>query len=78
MDAGGEIEEVYGVIRNFRHPYIEAEDFGGAIIKFRGGKVGIVEGTTDIYPRNLHEKLGIFGERGDVMIGGLAVNRIEE
>lgn len=75
---GGEIEEVYGVIRNFRHPYIEAEDFGGAIIKFRGGKVGVVEGTTSIYPRNLHEKLGIFGERGTVVIGGLAVNRIEE
>ncbi|ABR30913.1 Gfo/Idh/MocA family protein [Thermosipho melanesiensis] len=75
---GGEIEEVYGVIRNFRHPYIEAEDFGGAIIKFKGGRVGIIEGTTDVYPRNLHEKLGIFGEKGTVVIGGLAVNRIEE
>jgi predicted dehydrogenase len=75
---GGEIEEVYGVIKNFNHPYIEAEDFGGAIIKFKDGKVGIIEGTTTIYPKNLHEKLGIFGEKGTVIIGGLAVNRIEE
>ncbi|MBO8161577.1 MAG: Gfo/Idh/MocA family oxidoreductase [Thermosipho sp. (in: Bacteria)] len=75
---GGEIKEVYGVIRNFNHPYIEAEDFGGAIIKFNDGKIGIIEGTTSIYPRNLHEKLGIFGERGTVIIGGLAVNKIEE
>ncbi|MBT1248110.1 MULTISPECIES: Gfo/Idh/MocA family oxidoreductase [unclassified Thermosipho (in: thermotogales)] len=75
---GGEIEEVYGIIKNFNHPYIEAEDFGGAIVKFKDGKVGIIEGTTTIYPRNLHEKLGIFGEKGTVVIGGLAVNRIEE
>ncbi|SHH45134.1 Gfo/Idh/MocA family protein [Thermosipho atlanticus] len=75
---GGKIEEVYGIIKNFNHPYIEAEDFGGAIIKFKDGKVGIIEGTTSIYPRNLHEKLGIFGEKGTVIIGGLAVNRIEE
>lgn len=75
---GGEIEEVYGVIKNFNHPYIEAEDFGGAIIKFKDGKIGMIEGTTTIYPKNLHEKLAIFGEKGTVVIGGLAVNRIEE
>jgi len=75
---GGEIEEVYGIIKNFNHPYIEAEDFGGAIIKFKNGKIGIIEGTTSIYPKNLHEKLSIFGEKGTVIIGGLAVNRIEE
>lgn len=75
---GGEIEEVYGITKNFNHPYIEAEDFGAAIIKFKDGKVGIIEGTTSIYPKNLHEKLSIFGEKGTVIIGGLAVNRIEE
>ncbi|MGQ9855785.1 MAG: Gfo/Idh/MocA family protein [Fervidobacterium sp.] len=74
---GGEIEEVYGVIRNFQHPYIEAEDFGGAIIKFKNGSVGIIEGTSTIYPRNLEETLSIFGEYGTVVIGGLAVNRIQ-
>jgi predicted dehydrogenase len=73
---GGEIEEVYGVIRNFQHPYIEAEDFGGAIVKFKDGKVGIIEGTSTIYPRNLEETLSIFGELGTVIIGGLAVNKI--
>ena len=38
----------------------------------------MIEGTTSIYPKNLHEKLGIFGEKGTVVIGGLAVNRIKE
>lgn len=74
---GGEIDEVYGVIRNFQHPYIEAEDFGGAIVKFKDGKVGIIEGTSTIYPKNLEETLSIFGEKGSVVIGGLAVNKIQ-
>lgn len=74
---GGDIEEIYGVIRNFQHPYIEAEDFGGSIIKFKSGVIGIIEGTSTIYPRNLEETLSIFGEQGTVIIGGLAVNRIQ-
>jgi len=76
-NMGSEIEEVYGVIKNFTHPYIEAEDFGGAIIKFKNGSVGIIEGTSNIYPKNLEETLSIFGERGTVVIGGLAVNKIK-
>ncbi|MGC8819741.1 MAG: Gfo/Idh/MocA family protein [Fervidobacterium sp.] len=74
---GGEVDEVYGVIRNFQHPYIEAEDFGGAIVKFKNGSIGIIEGTSAIYPKNLEETLSIFGESGTVVIGGLAVNRIK-
>ncbi|QTA38588.1 Gfo/Idh/MocA family oxidoreductase [Thermosipho ferrireducens] len=74
---GGEIDEIYGHIENFIHPQIETEDFGVAIIKFKNGTVGILEGTTSIFPKNLHEKLSIFGEKGTVIIGGLAVNRIE-
>ncbi|ODN30752.1 Gfo/Idh/MocA family protein [Fervidobacterium thailandense] len=74
---GGEIEEVYGVIRKFNHPYIEAEDFGGAVVKFKNGAVGLIEGTATVYPRNLEETLSIFGDHGTVVIGGLAVNRIQ-
>jgi len=74
---GGEVEEVFGTIKNFSHPDIETEDFGGAIIKFKNGSIGIVEATSTIYPRNLEEKLSIFGERGTVVVGGLAMNRIE-
>ncbi|OQX58107.1 MAG: oxidoreductase [Thermotoga sp. 4484_232] len=70
-------EEVFGTIKNFSHPDIETEDFGGAIIKFKNGSIGIVEATSTIYPRNLEEKLSIFGERGTVVVGGLAMNRIE-
>ena len=74
---GGEVEEVNGVIRNFNHDYISTEDFGGAVIKFKNGSVGILEGTSNVYEKNLDEKLSIFGENGTVVIGGLAVNKIE-
>jgi len=62
--------------RRFMRP-IEAEDFGAAIIEFENGAIGIIEGTADIFPTNLNETLSIFGEKGSVVIGGLAVNKLE-
>jgi len=73
---GGDLESVYGVIRNFNHPYIETEDFGVGILKFKNGTVGLLEGTANTYPKNLEETISVFGEKGTVVIGGLAVNKI--
>ena len=73
---GEDAVRVHGVTRRFQRP-IEAEDFGGAMIEFKNGSVGIIEGTANIYPTNLNETLSIFGEKGSVVIGGIAVNKIE-
>jgi len=73
---GSEIEEVYGVTRNFKHPYIETEDFGTGIIKFKNGSIGILEGASNVFPKNLEETLSVFGDKGTVVLGGLAVNKI--
>ena len=67
---------VQAVTRRFLRP-IEAEDFGAALVEFASGAVGIIEGTADVYPTNLNETLSLFGEKGSVVIGGLAVNKIE-
>lgn len=75
---GDEIEEVVGMTDRLNHDYIQAEDMGIALIKFRNGAYGIVEGTTDIYPQNLEETLYLFGEKGTVKAGGQSVNVIEE
>lgn len=75
---GDEIEEVVGMTDKLNHDYIDAEDLGIALIKFKNGAYGIVEGTTDIYPRNLEETLYLFGEKGTVKAGGHSVNIIEE
>lgn len=75
---GDEVEEVIGFTDRLKHDYIEAEDLGLALIRFKNGSYGIVEGTTNVYPKNLEETLYIFGEKGTVKAGGEAVNIIEE
>lgn len=56
---------------------IEMEDFGALLLRFKSGSIGIVEGSACVYPKNLEETLSIFGEKGTVVIGGLAVNEIK-
>ncbi len=75
---GDEIDEVVGMTAQLNHSYIEAEDLGIALVKFKNGSYGIVEGTTNLYPRNLEETLYLFGEKGTVKAGGQSVNKIEE
>lgn len=75
---GDEVSEVVAMTDRLNHPYIEAEDLGIALVKFKNGAYGIIEGTTDIYPKNLEETLYIFGEKGTVKAGGQSVNVIEE
>ena len=73
---GEDAVRVHAQTRRFMRP-IEAEDFGAAIIEFKNGAVGIVEGSVVTFPKNLNETLSITGEKGTVVIGGLAVNKIE-
>ena len=75
---GSEITEVIGMTDNLKHDFIDAEDFGMALVKFANGSYGIIEGTTNIYPKNLEETLYIFGDKGTVKAGGQSVNIIEE
>lgn len=75
---GDEIDEVCAYTDNLNHDYIEAEDLGMAIVKFKNGSYGIIEGTTNIYPKNLEETLYLFGKKGTVKAGGKSVNIIEE
>ena len=75
---GNEVEEVFAYTDNLKHPYIEAEDLGLAVIKFKNGSYGMIEGTTNIFPKNLEETLYLFGENGTIKAGGKSVNVIEE
>ena len=74
---GDEVEEVYGVTKQQFHDYLEAEDIGMAVVKFKNGAVATIEGTTNVYPRNLEETLYLFGEKGTVKIGGKSTNNID-
>lgn len=74
---GDEVEEVYGQIRQQFHDYMEAEDVGMAVVKFKNGTVATIEGTTNVYPKNLEETLYLFGEKGTVKLGGTSTNNID-
>ncbi len=74
---GDEVDEVMAMTDQLNHDYLECEDMGLALIKFKNGSYGIVEGTTDIYPKNLEETLYLFGSKGTAKAGGSSVNKIE-
>lgn len=74
---GGEIDEVYGKTKQQFHHYLEAEDLGMAVVSFKNGAVATIEGTTNVYPKNLEETLYLFGETGTVKIGGTSTNNID-
>lgn len=56
---------------------IESEDTGVAVICFKNGALGVVEATTATRPKDLEGSLSILGEKGSVVIGGFAVNKME-
>lgn len=74
---GGELVSVYGQTRQQFHDYLEAEDVGVAVLTFANGAVATVEGTVNVYPKNLEETLYLFGETGTVKIGGTSTNNID-
>ena len=43
----------------------------------QNGAIGTIEGTTNVYPKNLEETLYLFGETGTVKIGGTSTNNID-
>lgn len=74
---GDEVEEVYGFTRQQFHNYLEAEDVGMAVVKFKNGAIATIEGTTNVFPKNLEETLYLFGENGTVKLGGKSTNNID-
>ena len=74
---GDEVVEVYGMTAQQFHPYLEAEDVGVAVLRFKNGAIGTIEGTTNVFPKNLEETLYIFGEKGTVKLGGTSANNID-
>ena len=56
---------------------IEAEDTAVVTLKFKNGALGIVEATTATRPSDLEGSISILGEKGSVVIGGFAVNKMQ-
>jgi len=74
---GDEIESVSAMTDRRFHPYIEAEDIGVAIIKFKNGALATVEGSVNVYPNDREVSICVFGENATAKIGGKSANKIE-
>lgn len=70
----GPVESVFAYTATQAHK-MEAEDTGVAVLRFKNGGIGTIEGSTITYPENLEGSVAIFGEHGSVKVGGTALNR---
>ena len=64
----GPVKSVYGKVGTFTHK-IEGEDLGLALLTFENGAMGVIEGSTSIYP-GFPERLEIHGEKGTIILEG--------
>lgn len=74
---GEEPTEVIAMTDNLNHSYIEGEDIGLAIVRYKNGAYGVVEGTVNVYGGDMEEALCLFGENGTVKADGTINNIIE-
>ena len=72
----GPIKSVNATISN-RLNHLEAEDTLVGIMKFSNGALGTIEATTAARPEDFEASLSVVGEKGMVLIGGIALNKIQ-
>jgi predicted dehydrogenase len=65
----GPVASVFGFAERKLHPYIEAEDTAVAVLKFKNGALGVIEGATSISP-GFSRRVEIHGEKGSVTLEG--------
>lgn len=72
----GEVDSVFAMTRTALVD-IEAEDTAVVTVRFRSGALGVIEATTAVRPKDLEGSISMMGEKGTVVIGGFAVNKLE-
>lgn len=64
---GGDVADISSRTATLAHERIEVEDTAGAVISFKSGAIGIIEGSTAAYPGFL-KRIEICGSEGSVII----------
>lgn len=68
QDIMGPVRSVTASVKTMVHE-IEGEDLGVAMIEFENGALGVIEGSTAVFP-GYPERLEVFGENGSVIMEG--------
>jgi predicted dehydrogenase len=63
----GPVDQVFARCRTSAHEHIEVEDIAVAVLSFANGAVGVLEGSTAVYP-GLSERLEVTGTGGTVIV----------
>ena len=72
----GPISHVNSIMTNQINK-LQAEDTNNSIIKFKSGATGSIQVTTAVRPNDLTASLEVVGEKGFMVLGGIALNKIE-
>ena len=64
---GGDVADISSRTATLAHERIEVEDTAGAVISFKSGAIGIIEGSTAAYPGFL-KRIEICGSEGSAII----------
>jgi len=67
--AGSPVADVQGMSSRRLHE-IETEDVALGVVRFEDGTLGLIEATTNVYPRNLEQTVSAFGATGAIVLGG--------
>ncbi len=70
----GPVKSVYALTKTLVHD-IHAEDTAAALLNFENGAIGVIEGTTSIYP-DLCQVIQIQGSKGALSLKGTEVPKI--
>ena len=72
----GDVESVFAKMTTALAD-VETEDTAIVTLKFKNGALGIIEATTATRPTNLEGSISVLGEKGTVVVGGVAVNEMQ-
>jgi predicted dehydrogenase len=70
----GPVDTVYGYAETLTRR-IEVEDTAAAVLKFKNGAIGVIEGATSVYPPTLAHRIEIHGDKGTIMIEGEGIRK---
>ena len=65
----GDVESISGKIATLTHDRLEGEDNAVAILKFKSGALGVIEGSTSVQPAR-PRRIELHGEKGTAILDG--------
>jgi len=72
----GPVDTIYGYAETLARK-IEVEDTSVAVLKFKSGALGVIEGTTSVYPETIPHRIELHGDKGSIMLQGEGIRRWE-